>query len=292
MAARLTLSLIVIVGETASGKSALAMDVARLHDGEIICADSRTVYKGMDIGTSKPSKADQQLIKHHLLDVRTPDQRFTAAEFKLAANRAISDIRRRNKLPILVGGTGLYIDAVIFDYSFRMKYDNQIRQSLESKATSELSRLVYDAELTTDLRTTNRRQLIRMLEAGVSTEEDRTSMLNNVVLIGTKITRSELRKRINQRVEQMFRAGLRKEVDRLVRQYGWGHESLTGIGYREFEAYYLGELSMEGVKRLIVQHTLQYAKRQRTWFKRNPKINWFEDFQSALDYINSQLITK
>lgn len=281
--------LVVIVGETGSGKSVLALSLAKELDGEIICADSRTIYKGLDIGTAKPSKQQRAEVAHHMLDVAEPDQPFSAAQFKQGALKALADIRRRGKLPIMVGGSGLYVDAVIFDYNFRTKYDTKIRASLAKKTLSELRQLVHDAGFTTLSNSSNRRHLIRILESGQPKTDDRNQIRDDVVIIGIALSRSELRRRLKTRVEQMFKRGLRKEVERLAMKYSWEHESLTGIGYREFEGYYMGEVSMSQVKRNILKHSLEYAKRQRTWFKRNRQIRWFSTAGEAYRFIKGQL---
>jgi len=281
--------LIVIVGETASGKSALAMKLAQEFEGELICADSRTVYKGMDIGTAKPSPAEQAKVRHHLLDIVEPNQDFTVADFKRLALKTIGHIRRRGKLPIMIGGTGLYVDAVVFDYSFRAKYNDKIRRELARKSLVELQALVATAGFTTLSNGSNHRQLVRVLESGQLPEDNRSAMIDNVVIIGLSLPRAELRRRLKARVELMFKQGLRREVERLVKTYGWEHEALTGIGYREFEGYYLRETSMAEVKRNIFQHSLNYAKRQRTWFKRNPAIVWFKDADLVGAYIRDKL---
>lgn len=281
--------LIIIVGETGAGKSALAMDLARAHGGEIIAADSRTVYKGMDIGTAKPSAKDRAAIRHHLLDLVEPDQHFSVADFKRLALQAVADIRRRGKLPIMVGGTGLYVDAVVFDYGFRNKYNDKIRRELAKKSLAELRELASNEGFTTFANSSNKRHLIRVLESGQLPEDDRGRMIDNVVIIGLKLSRAELRRRLKARVELMFKRGLRREVEGLTKRYGWEHEALSGIGYREFEGYYLRELSMGEVKRNIFQHSLNYAKRQRSWFKRNPAIEWFDDPRPAERYVRGKL---
>lgn len=265
------------------------MDLARAHGGEIIAADSRTVYKGMDIGTAKPSAKDRAAIRHHLLDLVEPDQHFSVADFKRLALQAVADIRRRGKLAIMVGGTGLYVDAVVFDYGFRNKYNDKIRRELAKKSLAELRELASNEGFTTFANSSNKRHLIRVLESGQLPEDDRGRMIDNVVIIGLKLSRAELRRRLKARVELMFKRGLRREVEGLTKRYGWEHEALSGIGYREFEGYYLRELSMGEVKRNIFQHSLNYAKRQRSWFKRNPAIEWFDDPRPAERYVRGKL---
>lgn len=281
--------LIVVVGETASGKSSLGLELAKSLGGEIISADSRLVYRGMDIGTAKPDKTERDKVPHHLIDIVEPDQEFTVSDFKRLALESIAEIRNRGRYPILVGGTGLYVDALVYDYTFRRRYDRQIRENLEELPLLKLQELAIEQGYQQEAREKNRRRLIRLLEAGIAPQQDRNEIIDNVLLVGLRLPRAEIRKNIEARVEQMFRRGLRKEVDELVVRYGWEHEALTGIGYREFEAYYLKEISMSQVKRQIIQHTLNYAKRQRTWFKRNPHINWFESQAHAKSYVLKRL---
>lgn len=278
------------MGETASGKSELAINFAKEHEGEIICADSKTIYKGMDIGTAKPSEENRLAIKHHMMDLVNPDQKFTVADFKHQALKVITDIRLRSKLPIMVGGTGLYVDAVIYDYQFRKAYDAKIRNALEQKNLNELLMIAQNEGYSISDLSKNRRHLIRLLESGISSHKDRSQMIDNVIIVGLTIKRSVLRKNIENRVERMFKLGLRKEVDELVRKYGWSHESLTGIGYREFEEYYIRSASISKVKQTIIQHTLKYAKRQRTWFKRNPNIKWCENIDEANKFLVKQIV--
>jgi len=280
--------LVVIVGETASGKSTLAMELARRNNGEIISADSRAVYKYIDIGSAKPSKQDQAEIPHHLLDVVEPNQRFSAAQYKGLAVKAIKEINNRGHLPILVGGTGLYINSVIFDYKFKPLPKKGLREALNSLTSSELKKRVQEAgDLEID--TKNRRHMIRFLESG-STKHIDSKLRKNTILTGVKRSRSEMRKRIEKRTEAMFRSGLRREVDFLVSRYGWSGEAMTGNVYKLFKEYEDGKLSMTEVKRKNVLRDLQLAKRQRTWFKRNRHIKWHEDSKAALAYIESSIV--
>lgn len=281
--------LIVIVGETGSGKSTLAMELAEAIDGEIIAADSRTIYKGMDIGTSKPTTQEQKRVRHHLLDVVEPGQPFSAADFKRLAEAAVSDIRDRGKQPIMVGGSGLYVDSILFDYQFRTKYDAAIRRTLAGKTLDELIKLALEQGFKPEQIDKNRRHLIRLLEAGPTRTSDRDVMIPNTVIVGLRPSRAQLRQNIVSRVELMFRRGLRREVDELVKAYGWENEAMSGIGYREFEDHYFNRASIGQVKRSIVQHTLELAKRQRTWFKRNPAIRWFDEPSKAKRFILSQV---
>jgi len=341
-----TIPLLVIIGETGSGKSRLAMKLARLindtavarlesvsargrdsqairtggtvmrelsgrkpkmakkpaelsalltsrlaglEGAEIISADSRTIYKGMDIGTAKPTSAEQKQIAHHLLDLVEPNETFNVADFKRLALQAIGEIRERGNLPIMVGGTGLYVDAVIFDYQFRVKYDDKIRQALEAKSVDELITLALEQGIAPGDIDKNKRHLIRLLEAGPSGDSDRQKMIDDVVLVGLGLPRAQLRRSIATRVETMFRRGLKREVETLAERFGWQSEAMSGIGYREFEAYFYKRASLGEVKRQIVQHTLNLAKRQRTWLKRNQFINWFDSAEAAERYVLHRL---
>lgn len=249
---------LVIVGPTASGKSDLAMRIAREFDGEIICADSRTVYKGMDIGTAKPSKTDQKLVRHWGLDLVEPGQRFTAADFQKYAKAAIEDIRSRGKLPILVGGSGLYIDGVIFDFGFSSK---------EAKRDP-----------------VNPRHL--------SHEEPRVrqKLKPGTLIAGIMPPDEVLKVRIAKRAEHIFKAGVMSETKSLVGQYG--KESLGadgGIVYKICLELIAGKVDEAEALEKFKIADWQYARRQKTWFKRNKFIHWFESARQAESYVNSQL---
>ena len=266
--------ILVIVGETASGKSALAFELAQRFNGEIICADSWTVRRGVNIGTAKPSAEEQAQVPHHLLDVAGPDEDFTAAVFKRLANQAIADISSRNKIPILVGGTGLYIDGVIYDFGFLPGGDRQARQELSVLTNDQLIHKINELGLklgTVDIR--NKRRLIRLIETN-GEQPTRQSLRPNTLIIGLKIERDELSNRITKRVDSMLAAGLEDEVRGLVETYGWGCEALKGVGYAQWEDYFLGSQTIEETRAKIIKATLDLAKRQRTWFKRNKSIHW------------------
>lgn len=267
-----TNKLVVIVGTTASGKSAAAMQIAQQYGGEIICADSRTVYKGMDIGTAKPSPEDQAVVPHHLLDIVEPNQKFTAADFQRLANQAIQDIQNRGKIPVLVGGTGLYIDAVIYNYSFR-KTDPKVRTALDKLTVTQLQAKIQELGLPLPENQQNPRHLIKVLETN-GAQAQKQPLREDTLVLGIEVPTDELKARINQRVDQMIEQGLEPEVWGLAEAYGWGAEAMKGIGYREWQAYFDGQQDLEATKALIVKNTWQYARRQRTWFRRNRDIHW------------------
>lgn len=248
--------LLVIVGPTASGKSALAIELAERLGGEIICADSRTVYKALDIGTAKPTAQEQKLVPHHLLDIVEPNQSFTAADFKQLAERAIDDIKSRNKLPILVGGSGLYIDALLFRYSFAQT------GALRDRA--------------------NPRHVAR------SVPLEKGGLREDAVIFGLDISRNILKERITRRVDTMMQQGFIEEVKKLMSTYP-NSKALSAPGYKAFTEHVSGRLSVEEAKALFIKNDYQLARRQMTWFRRNQSIHWLDDPNTYIQRIESQL---
>ncbi len=268
--------LIIVVGETASGKSALAMEVADKLNGEIICADSWTVRRGVNIGTAKPSQDERKRIRHHLLDVVEPDEDFTAAVFKNLANQAIIDISSRGKLPIMVGGTGLYVDGVVYDYGFLPAGDRTDREELNQLSVDELLKRIKSQGIELgDVDVRNKRRLIRLIETD-GQRPVKKDHRDNTLMIGIRTDRSVLEQRITNRVDDMISAGLEAEVRGLVEQYGWDCEALKGVGYAQWKGYFEGRESLSETRQKIIKATLDLAKRQRTWFKRNKSIQWFD----------------
>lgn len=291
--------LVVIVGETASGKSALALELAKRFDGELICADSWTVYKDFNIGTAKPSAEERAEVPHHLLDVADPAVGFSAVEFQKLAFAAIDDVTSRGKLPILVGGTGLYIDAVLYNYQFLPAPPEGLRDELSALTLMQVQQRAMDDGLdTTGIDMRNKRRVIRLIEnAGV--RPTKHELRNNTLIIGIQRDREHLRQRIEQRTDVMLTMGLEHEVRTLAGKYGWQAEPMKGIGYREFEAFMApnsqnnqgvddntnevdldqkndGRQSLEQTRERIIAATMGLAKRQRTWFKRNLSIQWVD----------------
>jgi len=284
--------LLVIVGETASGKTELAIKLARQFRGEIICADSWTVRREADIGTAKPSAEEQKLVPHHLLDVVAPDEDFTAAVFKRLANRAISDISARGKLPIMVGGSGLYVDGVIYDYGFLAGGDRAARQELNKLGLDQLLERIKALGIGLGaVDTRNKRRLIRLIEtngAVPSKKELRPATL----IIGLKTEHDVLEERIIKRADTMLAAGLETEVRGLADRYGWDCEALKGVGYAQWKDSLLGSQTWPQTRQKIIKANLDLAKRQRTWFKRNKSIHWFStpvNWQEVVDYITTFL---
>lgn len=284
--------LLAIVGETASGKSALALDIATRYNGELICADSWTVRRRLNIGTAKPSPAEQQAVPHHLLDIVDPDEDYTAAVFKRQAQAVIDDITSRGKLPILVGGTGLYVDGVLFDYDFLPPGKPGERDELNVLSIPELLARIDAAGLELgDVDIRNKRRLIRLLETG-GAAQTRQQLRPNTLIIGLQPDRDLLKERIILRVQSMLEAGLKDEVERIAAEYGWGAEGLKGIGYREWRDYFLGSQTLEQTRERIISSTVGLAKRQRTWFKRNKSIHWLAtpvDYTQVDDLVTTLL---
>jgi tRNA dimethylallyltransferase len=281
--------LIVIVGETASGKSELGLRAAEHMHGEIVSADSWTVYRGFNIGTAKPSPEEQARVPHHLIDIADPREGFSAALFKGLAEQAITDIAARDKLPFLVGGTGLYIDSVLYNYEFLPAPSPGQREELNGLSLPKLLERAEAMGLSTDMiDTRNKRRVIRLIENN-GRQPGRGMLRSDTLLIGLRIPREQLEVRIEQRVDAMLAAGLEEETRQLADIYGWDVEPMKGIGYREWRAYFAGEQPLEATREQIVRSTLQLAKKQRTWFKREPAIKWFEDAAKALEFIKSQV---
>lgn len=292
MAAGTVAPVLVVVGETASGKSALALELAEQLGGEIICADSWTVRREVNIGTAKPTAEEQARVRHHLVDVVDPCEDFTAAVFKQLALEAIEGIYSRHKLPIMVGGTGLYVDSVIYNFGFLAPGDREARKELNDLTIPQLLSRIEEQGIeldTVDIR--NKRRLIRLLETD-GARPTRGELRTNTLVIGLKLEREELRERIVRRTDAMLAAGLEQEAHGLAEKYGWECEALKGVGYREWHDYFLGSQSSEQTRERIIKSTLDLAKRQRTWFKRNKSIHWFTtpvNQTSIVDLATTQL---
>jgi len=285
--------IIVVLGPTASGKTEFALRLAEEFGGEIVSADSRQIYKEMGIGTAKPTAEERRRIRHHLVDFLIPDERFNAALYKKRALEAISDIVRRGKIPFLVGGTGLYIAAIVYNYLFpKVTPKMALRRKLEKKTVKQLFAIYKKLDLkgASIIDRNNKRRLIRAIEvcesAGKPFWEIRKKGegLFGVLQIGIKLANKELRKRIVLRTEKMFKSGLEVEVRRLFKEYG-SSPLLYTIGYQEWLPYLKKEnITREEkreIKKEIALHTAQFAKRQMTWFKKDETIKWVADYHKA-----------
>ncbi|MGF7228538.1 MAG: tRNA (adenosine(37)-N6)-dimethylallyltransferase MiaA [Candidatus Saccharibacteria bacterium] len=272
--------LIVLVGETASGKTALAIQLAKHFNGEIICADSRTVYKGMDIGTAKPTFAERDGVPHHLLDVVEPGQPFSVADFQRLTCQAIQDISARGHVPFLVGGTGLYIDAILYDFDFRPAPDADERARLQTMSISELHAEITARGITMPHNLQNPRHLTRALETNGVTSSNK-ALRPNTLIMGLSIDREALRDKLTRRVDAMVAAGFVKEVRNLFEKYDPETIALQAPGYKAFREYIEGHCSLDETKASFVRNDWQLAKRQRTWFKRNKSIHWIQPEESV-----------
>jgi len=280
--------LVVIVGPTGSGKSALALEVAKQFGGEIICADSRTVYKGMDIGTAKPAAKEQLEVPHYLIDLVGPDELFNAAAFKNLALGAINEIGQKGRLPIMVGGTGLYIDAVIFDFAFLPPVESEERERLQLMSVKELQQMISNLGFRLPENDHNPRHLIRTIETNGAVAVKR-GMRSNTLFIGIDISKDELIARLEKRVNSMIEQGLKKEVVALADKYGWEAPGMNSVGYQEWRGFFAGSESEQYVSATILSNSIKYAKRQRTWFRRNPNIKWVKNSSEAVKLIEKFL---
>lgn len=278
--------LIVVLGPTASGKSDLGMHLAQKYNGEIICADSRTVYRGMDIGTAKPSLADRALVAHHLLDVVDPGEPFSASEFKRLALAAIADITARGKLPVMVGGSGLYIDAVLYDYQFAESVDVAERTRIENLSNEDLMnelQTVYGdgAKVLAERHKNNRRRLQRYLEIKELNNSRQNNLRPQTVVLGITLNKEVIHDRISKRAIIMLDEGIIEEVSRIGNTYGWQSEAMTGNIYRIFSEVVNNNKGVDQALAEFIKSDMQLVKKQLTWFKRNPNIQWVESTAQA-----------
>lgn len=280
--------LVVIVGQTASGKSGLAMKISKRYNGEIIAADSRTVWRGLDIGTAKPSKADQDEVRHHLLDVVGPGQTFNVSDFKSMASEAILDIQSRSRLPILVGGSPLYVDSVVYDYKFGSSPDQSFRNQMELLDIEALQAMIIAKDLELPENRLNKRYLIRVLERGHVTSHSRT-LDSDIVYIGIRRPKDVLEDRIRRRLVMMLDEGLIDEVAWAHSNYPPGSEPLRGNIYRCLKSYIYDEKPLEECLEDFVRSDLRLAKKQVTWHKRDQNIVWFDNSDDAHAYLNNLL---
>lgn len=281
------LPLVVIVGPTASGKSATAMRIAKEFKGEIICADSRTIYRYMDIGTAKPTTEDQRAVPHWGLDLVEPGESFTAADFKYYAQQKIAEIRARGHVPMVVGGTGLYVDGLIFDYEFGAP-EPKLREKLEALSLDDLIKYCIDNNISLPENQQNRRYVIRAIEQKTINNKRLIEPIDNTIVVGIATERDVLRDRISARAEQLFETGMVEEAKMLGEKYGWDSEAMTGNVYRLVKHYLDGEFDEAGLKERFITADWQLAKRQLTWLKRNPFIHW-ASLEDAYLYIKKQL---
>lgn len=285
--------LFILAGPTGVGKTKTSIEIAKALDGEIISADSMQIYKNMDIGSAKISKEEMDGIPHHLIDFLSPNENFSVAEFSSYAKEAIDDITDRKKLPMVVGGTGLYINSLIYNYSFAASTkDEAYRMELEALASSKGVTYVHELLKEVDEESYNRlypndlKRVIRALEVYKVTgvplsiamkEEDIYDIPYNIFYYVLNMNREKLYERINRRVDLMLEAGLLKEVNNLSSMgYTKEMQSMKGIGYKELLQYLEGEVSLEKAIENIKQFSRNYAKRQLTWFRKDPRAIWID----------------
>ncbi|MGB7957411.1 MAG: tRNA (adenosine(37)-N6)-dimethylallyltransferase MiaA [Minisyncoccia bacterium] len=283
-----------IVGPTASGKTALSISLAKKYHGEIVSADSRQIYREMNIGTAKPTTIERESARHHLLDIKNPDEEYTVSDYKNDAIAAIHDILRRGKLPIMAGGTGLYIDAVIDNLDIpKTKADPELRAKIEhdiaeNGLASVFKKLVdLDPEATYVVDPKNPRRVVRALEVAIITGEPFTAQrkknepLFDALKIGINPPPEVLRERIALRADLMLKDGLVDEVETLVKKYGATCAAFDAIGYREIIDYLGSKSSLEQAMDIIKHNTWHYAKRQMTWFRKDKNIHWITKPEEA-----------
>lgn len=300
---------VVIVGPTASGKTALSIELAKRINGEIISSDSMQIYKDMDIGTAKVTKEEAEGIKHYLVDCVSPDERYTVSDFKKDAEKAIEEILSKGKTPIVVGGTGLYVNSLIYGIEYQdMNFDENYRNELMEKAESEngLKEIWEEAnridpEAMKKISPNDKKRIVRVLEifkatGKTKTEQEILSRQNGVKydykVFGITMERGKLYSRINLRVDFMIEKGLEEEVKNLVNKYTKFPTAMQGLGYKEVVEYFEGKLTREEMIDKIKQESRRYAKRQLTWFRKNKETIWLDssdDMQNNLNIILGEL---
>ena len=278
---------VVITGPTAAGKTKVSVGVAGALGSDVISADSMQIYRSMDIGTAKATADEMDGVRHHLVDIVAPDDDYSAAEFKSAALKLIDSMNEDGRIPVITGGTGLYINALVYDLDFLGAGRNEaVRQKYTQLADDKSVQYIYnilkekDPEYAAIISPMDKRRIIRrleILESGSVPEYDfrRPNDEDDIIIIGLRMPRAILYERINARVDEMLEAGLASEVRRLYQRHGFVN-ALKGIGYKELIAYFNGEYGIDEAIRLIKRNTRRYAKRQMTWFRRDERIVWFD----------------
>jgi len=293
--------LVAIVGPTAIGKSNLAMGLAQIIDGEIVSADSRQVYRYMDIGTAKPSLQERTLVPHHLIDVVDPDHDFNLALYQEMAYRAVADIQQRGKVALLVGGSGLYVRAIVGGFRIpQTPPDAELRRNLEEKASKEGAQALHreleqvDPDAARKIDPRNIRRLIRALEvcriSGVPFSQlQRSSPSFQTLLIGLTTERRDLHHRIDSRVDRMMEQGLVAEVEGLLaRGYSLDLPSMSGLGYKQIGQYLQGKIALDEAVQQMKFETHRFARHQYAWFRPSDKsIRWFDVRNGVEEHIHS-----
>ncbi len=283
--------MVTILGPTASGKTDLAIKLAKKYNGEIICADSRTIYKEMDIGTAKPSVEEQKIVSHHLLDIASPDQTFNVADFKQLALKRINDIHQRGNIPFLVGGSGMYIDAILFDYSFERenKPINIDTQELSLEELRSRVELEFPEIQLNNSDINNPRRLEQILSRGIVKSTDRTEQKIESLVLGIEVKIPIIKQNIALRTKSMLNKGFIQEVQNIIQKYGDDCTQLQTIGYKEVLNYLQFNEQESLLEDQINTATYKLAKKQTTWFKRNPNIVWIRDYEEAEGKVSDYL---
>lgn len=283
--------LVVIIGPTAVGKTKLSIEIAHRLNGEIISGDSMQIYKGMDIGTAKITKEEMEGVPHHLIDIKEPDDDYSVAEFQETVRPLIDAIMDKNKMPMIVGGTGLYIQSVLYDYQFtESPSDPEFRKRLELELQQKGEQAIHqllaqvDPESAKKIHPNNTRRVIRALEIFHCTnipmddhlKQQENKLLYDVALIGLTMDRDVLYQRINHRVDLMVENGLMNEVKQLYDQGLRDTQSIKAIGYKEIYDYFDGKVSYDEALNQLKQNSRRYAKRQLTWFRNKLDVKWFD----------------
>ncbi|MGN5884110.1 tRNA (adenosine(37)-N6)-dimethylallyltransferase MiaA [Staphylococcus simulans] len=295
--------LVVIVGPTAVGKTELSIELAKAIDGEIISGDSMQVYKGMDIGTAKATADEMQNIPHYLIDILNPDQSFSAYDFKVRAEAQIKKIISKGKIPIIAGGTGLYIQSLIYDFPFDKEEISpekaeEVRQKmteLETLSNEQLHNYLasFDAASSEDIHPNNRKRVLRAVEYYLKTKKKLSNRKKvqqytenyDTLLIGVETSRKTMYQRINNRVDVMMNAGLLEEVQQLLEQGYSNCQSMQAIGYKELIPAINQDITIDQAVDKLKQHSRNYAKRQMTWFKNKMNVQWFDREKEPLPVI-------
>ena len=295
-------TVIVICGPTASGKTALSIELAKKINGERISADSMQIYKEMNIGTAKPTIDERQGVKHYLLDFVAPNERYSVAQFKKDAKYAIEEIIKKGKIPIIVGGTGLYIDSLIYEIEYNdIKIDEKYRRELELRMEKEGLEVLYneakilDPEAVKKISKTDKKRIIRILEIYHSTGKTKTQqeiesrkkpIEYDYKVFAINWDRQILYDRINKRVDIMIQNGLLEEVQSILKKYNNFPTAMQGLGYKEVVKYFNGEYTKEEMIEKIKMETRRYAKRQLTWFRKNKQTIWLNGADDKQNNIN------
>ena len=296
---------IVLCGPTASGKTSLSIELAKRINGEIISCDSMQIYKDMDIGTAKPTEQEKQGIKHYLLDFLSPEVRYSVADYKKDAEKAIEEILKKRKVPIIVGGTGLYINSLIYNIEYKdskidIDYRNKLEKMVVEKGLENLYEMAQkiDPEAMKNISHNDKKRIMRVLEIYNETGKTKTELeiesrknepKYNYIVFTLDMDRDKLYERINKRVDIMLKNGLIHEVEKLINTYKIMPTAMQGLGYKEVVEYLKGNCTEEEMVEKIKMETRRYAKRQLTWFRKNKETIWLNGLEEADKNINTIL---